>query len=104
VEDQGTVESKSGMDRRRFIKSAATVAWATPLILTMTAGRASAQTLPSLFPCVNSPSGTGCPCSVSADCTSGCCCGGGPFSLACAPDQATCEADPPDGFGGTCAA
>lgn len=30
------------LDRRRFIRRAVTVAWATPLILTLTAGAASA--------------------------------------------------------------
>ena len=32
-------------DRRRFLKQAATVAWATPLILTMAGGTARAQAL-----------------------------------------------------------
>jgi hypothetical protein len=31
------------LERRRFLKQAATVAWATPFILTMTSERASAQ-------------------------------------------------------------
>lgn len=31
------------LDRRRFLKHAGTVAWATPLIVTMAAGRAGAQ-------------------------------------------------------------
>jgi len=41
-------------DRRQFLKKAATVAWATPLVLTVAASRAGAQVnscLPSLTIC-----------------------------------------------------
>ena len=71
-----------GIDRRRFIRGAATVAWATPLILSMsTAGsRALAVSNPV---CGDTP-GSGnaavlnnCPCLDSTDCVSDCCCGGG---------------------------
>ena len=33
------------LDRRRFLKQASTVAWATPLVLTLTASRAGAQAI-----------------------------------------------------------
>ena len=40
MEDQ---ERSNGVDRRKFIKGAATVAWATPLVLTVGATSAHAQ-------------------------------------------------------------
>lgn len=49
-------------DRRQFLKKAATVAWATPLVLTVGASRAGAQgvsCLPSLTIC-GIPDGGGC--------------------------------------------
>lgn len=43
---------REGMERRRFLKAAATVAWATPAILTLTANRAGAQScIPQGAPC-----------------------------------------------------
>lgn len=73
-------EGSAGFDRRRFIKGAATVAWATPLILTLGASAANAQNLPvpspaACIPAANKPEG--CPCSSSAQCADGCCCGPG---------------------------
>jgi hypothetical protein len=70
----------AGFDRRRFIKGAATVAWATPLVLSLGAGTAHAQ-VPSPGQCIgaaNRPEG--CPCTTSAQCDDGCCCSapGGP--------------------------
>ena len=39
-------------DRRAFLKKSATVAWATPLLLTLSAGRAGAQSCaPANTPC-----------------------------------------------------
>jgi hypothetical protein len=67
-------QGSTGFDRRRFIKGAATVAWATPAILTLGAGSANAQ-VPSPGQCLGS---TGrpenCPCSASSQCAGGCCC------------------------------
>src|SRR3712207_7698793 len=49
-----------GMERRRFLRAAATVAWATPAILTLTANRAGAQS------CV--PQGASCDVCVGVNC------------------------------------
>jgi hypothetical protein len=49
-------------DRRKFLKTAASAAWATPLVLTLGASRAGAQALsclPSLTIC-GVPDGGGC--------------------------------------------
>jgi hypothetical protein len=95
-------EGSTNFDRRRFIKGAATVAWATPLILTMGASGASAQVgpVPSPGQCVGATGRPdGCPCTTGAQCDSGCCCtppvvgGGG----GCASVD-TCE----DDIGGEC--
>lgn len=72
------------LDRRQFVKVAATAAWATPLILTLGATPARAQ-LPSPGQCVGSTQRpNGCPCSTSAECASGCCCDIGAGTSACA--------------------
>jgi hypothetical protein len=39
------VQEGQGQDRRKFLKQAATVAWASPLILTLSASRAGAQNI-----------------------------------------------------------
>jgi hypothetical protein len=62
-EDGGRFDSENGVQRRSFLKGAATVAWAAPVILTLGAGTAAAA----------SPLPAG-PCSAGADCLSGCCC------------------------------
>jgi hypothetical protein len=91
-------ESSAGFDRRRFIKGAATVAWATPLVLSL-AGTAHAQ-VPSPGGCLGS---TGrpefCPCTTSAQCAQGCCCAlQGMVEGACTSGQ-TCIANTPPGQG-----
>lgn len=72
-------DNSSGFDRRRFLKGAATVAWATPLILTVGASAANAQLpVPSPGQCLgatNRPEG--CPCTTASQCADGCCCGTG---------------------------
>lgn len=72
---------QEGMERRRFLKAAATVAWATPAILTITANRAGAQS------CV--PQGAPCDACVGVNC-----CLAGSDSLPCccsdANDVTTC--------------
>jgi hypothetical protein len=70
-------EGSNSFDRRRFVKGAATVAWATPLILTLGAGAANAQLPPGPSPaqCLGSTGRPeGCPCLTSAQCADGCCC------------------------------
>jgi hypothetical protein len=72
-------EGSSGVDRRRFLRGAATVAWATPLVLTLGASQAGAQVgSPACAAAANRPNG--CPCDTSGQCQGGCCCGppGGP--------------------------
>lgn len=74
----------NGVDRRKFIRGAATVAWATPLILSLSSvgDKAHAQ-VASQNPCGGLPGdGDGsvlelCPCADSDDCADGCCCTGG---------------------------
>lgn len=61
-----------GMERRKFLKAAATVAWATPAILTLTANRAGAQS------CV--PQGASCDACVGVNC---CISGSDPFPCCC---------------------
>ena len=86
----------SDMDRRRFLKGAAVVAWATPTILTLSASRAGASS------CL--PHGTLCnSCELDVSCCptaedgantgpgTGCCCAD--FSVDC-----------PAGLDGTCSA
>ena len=71
----------STIERRRFLRGAATIAWATPAILTLTANRAGAQS------CV--PQGASCDA-----CTGVNCCIAGSDSLPCccsdANDVTTC--------------
>ncbi len=70
-----------GMDRRRFLKVAATVAWATPAILTLSANRAGAQS------CV--PQGVPCDACVGVNC---CIAGSDPLPCCCSDpnDFTTC--------------
>lgn len=51
---------REGMERRRFLKAAATVAWATPAILTLAANRAGAQS------CI--PQGASCDACIGVNC------------------------------------
>lgn len=71
-------QESTGVDRRRFIKGAATVAWATPLILTLGARSASGQVDPpgpSPGECITDTGRPeGCPCTASSQCEDGCCC------------------------------
>jgi hypothetical protein len=59
-------------DRRKFLRRTATVAWATPLLLTLPAGRAGAQgsCAPDGFPC-GEWNGTSCT-GISATCCNEC--------------------------------
>jgi hypothetical protein len=88
-------EGSGGVDRRRFIKGAATVAWATPLVLTL--GATSARAQPSPTQCVPM---TGrpefCPCTASSQCADGCCCGPPVGGGACT-SQDSCEENTPGG-------
>lgn len=97
TDDSGT--PKDGVERRKFLKGAATVAWATPLVLTMGAGQAGAQTA-STAPCIaigmhcNACQGMPC-CDVSGPQDGGCCCS--PKELPqcdgiCVADDASCQA------------
>ena len=67
-----------GIERRKFIKGAATVAWATPLILTTVAGNTGAAAA-SAAPCIavgmqcNACTGMPC-CDVDGAPDGGCCC------------------------------
>jgi hypothetical protein len=65
VEGQGS--TGVSIERRRFLRRAATVAWATPTIMTLAASVASAQT----------PVCSG-PCNTRDDCPTGCNCSGNP--------------------------
>jgi hypothetical protein len=72
--DVGQVADQ-GIERRRFIQGAATVMWATPLILTLTADRANAQQascLPNGGQC-DACTGLNC-CDEDGDEDGGCCC------------------------------
>jgi hypothetical protein len=73
--------TQEGMERRRFLKAAATVAWATPAILTLTANRAGAQS------CV--PQGASCDACVGVNC---CIAPGDPTPCCCSDynDDTTC--------------
>jgi hypothetical protein len=68
-------QSDSGeLDRRRFLRRAATVAWATPLVLTLGASAAQAQVSPGA--CLGATGRPdGCPCFATSQCAGGCCCG-----------------------------
>jgi hypothetical protein len=49
---EADLTAREGMERRRFLKAAGTIAWATPAILTLTASRAGAQScVPHNAPC-----------------------------------------------------
>lgn len=74
--------TQEGMERRRFLKAAATVAWATPAILTLTANRAGAQS------CV--PQGAPCDACTGVNC---CVASGDPWPCCCsdAEDDTTCD-------------
>jgi hypothetical protein len=83
-------------DRRKFLKQAATVAWATPLILTLGASAAHGQV--SAGPC-GAPTGQqdSCNCTTGTQCASGCCCTGNgqPFGFClqsgdCPPNFFSC--------------
>ena len=89
MSDDAGRRSEDGIERRRFLKGAATVAWATPLILTMTAHQAGAQGMSCL------PNGG--PCDA---CQGMVCCDADP------PDDGgcCCSDDNVPGCGGTCVA
>src|SRR5918999_989320 len=73
-DDAGRI-AEEGIERRRFLKGAATVAWATPMILTMTAHQAGAQAMsciPNNTPC-DACQGMPC-CDEDPPDDGGCCC------------------------------
>jgi hypothetical protein len=75
-------------DRRTFLKRAGTVAWATPLIVTLGASRAGAQAASCL------PSGTGC--GIFFEDINGPSCAASPVGglfccTACVPDGGLCR-------------
>ena len=73
MSDDAGRATEDGIERRRFLKGAATVAWATPLILTMTSGPAYAQScLPNGGPC-DACQGMPC-CDADPPADGGCCC------------------------------
>lgn len=74
--------TREGMERRRFLKAAATVAWATPAIITLAANRAGAQS------CV--PQGAPCEACVGVNC---CLAPGDSFPCCCSDinDDQTCD-------------
>lgn len=75
--------AQEGVERRRFLKAAATVAWASPLILTMTASRAGAQScIPRGATCSACPGGLNC-CIQGSD-TLPCCCSNASDVTTCA--------------------
>lgn len=74
TDDRGP-STDEGVERRRFLKGAMTVAWATPLVLTMTARQAGAQAMsciPNGAPC-DACTGMNC-CDASGPADGGCCC------------------------------
>lgn len=78
--------TSEGYDRRRFLKGAATVAWATPLVMTLPARRAGAQAvscIPQGVSCANYVviTGVGPACIPPQGQTATCCEG------ACLPDE-----------------
>jgi hypothetical protein len=76
---EADLAAQEGMERRRFLKAAATVVWATPAILTLTANRAGAQS------CV--PRGAPCDACQGVNC---CVQGGDPIPCCCSdPDDVT---------------
>jgi hypothetical protein len=75
MSDDARIGTEEGIERRRFLKGAATVAWATPLILTMSAHQAGAQgmsCLPNGGPC-DACFGMPC-CDEDLPDDGGCCC------------------------------
>lgn len=95
---QSDLSGREGMERRRFLQSAATIAWATPAILTLTANRAGAQS------CI--PQGTACDACIGVNCCipSGdslpCCCSDANDTTTCAGvcrTQAACASLFPGG-------
>jgi hypothetical protein len=87
-----------GVERRTFLKGAATVAWATPLILTMTSGRAGAAS-PACIPvnmACNACTGPQC-CDVDGAPDGGCCCSPPDIDICdgfCRGTDASCEQGP----------
>ena len=77
------------IERRRFLKGAATVAWATPLILTMSAHTAGAQAMSCI------PEGSACSaCAGMPCCGAKCCCADALLSGCsgvCASGAAECD-------------
>ena len=88
--------TNNALARRQFLKRAATVTWATPLVLTMSARHAGAQALsciPPGTPC-NACEGMKC-CAVAGGNPDGCCCS--PVEVprcegVCTADEASCQA------------
>lgn len=91
--------TREGIERRRFLKAAATVAWATPAILTLTANRAGAQScVPQGAPCFACDGGLNC-CLAGSD-QLPCCCSDANDVTTCdgvCRSQAACQALFPGG-------
>jgi hypothetical protein len=84
--DLGVGVREKDYDRRRFLKAAATVTWATPLVMTLPAQRAAAQgvsCIPAAASCANYVviSGVGPACIPPQGQLATCCTG------ACLPDE-----------------
>jgi hypothetical protein len=76
----GERSTQSTIDRRAFLRRAAIVAWATPVVLTLSQSRAGAQTtcVPCGQACINRERGgvpccTGCECFLGSDFLNGVC-------------------------------
>ncbi|MDQ3952290.1 MAG: hypothetical protein M3279_04905 [Actinomycetota bacterium] len=91
--------TREGIERRRFLQAAATVAWAAPAILTLTANRAGAQScVPTGSPCFACEGGLNC-CIAGTD-SLPCCCSDANNTTTCdgvCRTQAACAALFPGG-------
>ena len=94
--DNDNVEPE-GIQRRKFLKGAATVAWAAPMILTTTAGRAGAASPTCITGPCNACIGPQC-CDTSGMQDGGCCCSPPDVDTCdgfCVGDDAMCTNKPP---------
>jgi hypothetical protein len=94
MSDDAGHTTEDGIERRRFLKGAATVAWATPLILTMTAHQAGAQAMSCL------PNGGVCDACQGMPCCDadlpddgGCCCSDALLTTECSGICVAVDAD-----------
>ena len=74
-------QDQRAVDRRRFLRGAATVAWATPVILSALTSPAGAQ-----VNCTSPPFDNLCTCTQTSQCLAGsCCCQVGVTQPVCRP-------------------